>query len=88
MPFLSRKKGENECRKYFKINLHERILLDQTGIEPVTGDYLTEPKRSASSVKSLLAQFHGKIRIKSLLITCTFMQIFCLTHCSLETHKG
>ena len=26
LPFLNQQKGENDCRKYFMINLHERML--------------------------------------------------------------
>ena len=34
MPFMNQRKGENDHRKYFKINLHERMLL--AGSEPMT----------------------------------------------------
>ena len=34
MPFLNQRKGENDRRKYFMINLHERILPTSTGVEP------------------------------------------------------
>ena len=35
-PFLNQRKGENDRRKYFMINLHERILPTSAGVEPVT----------------------------------------------------
>ena len=31
LPFLNRQKGENDHRKYFMINLYERMLLDPAG---------------------------------------------------------
>ena len=31
MPFLNQQKGENDRRKYFIINLHERMLPDPPG---------------------------------------------------------
>ena len=34
LPFLQQRKGKNECRMYFMINLHERMLPDPAGIEP------------------------------------------------------
>ena len=34
LPFLNQRKGENDRRKYFMINLHERMLLTSVGIEP------------------------------------------------------
>ena len=36
MPFLNQRKGENDRRKYFKINLHERMLRTSAGVEPAT----------------------------------------------------
>ena len=36
LPFLNKRKGEDDCRKYFMIKLHERMLLVQAGIEPMT----------------------------------------------------
>ena len=36
MPFLNQRKGENDRRKYFMINLHERMLPISTGVEPAT----------------------------------------------------
>ena len=36
LPFLNQWKGENERRKYFLINLHERMLQVPAGIEPAT----------------------------------------------------
>ena len=36
LPFLNQQKGENDCRKYFIINLQDRILPDLVGIKPVT----------------------------------------------------
>ena len=33
---LESAEGENDCRKYFMINLHERMLPTSTGVEPVT----------------------------------------------------
>ena len=36
LPFLNQQKGENDSRKYFMINLHERILPTSAGVEPVT----------------------------------------------------
>ena len=35
-PILNQQKGENDCRKYFMINLHERMLPTSVGVEPVT----------------------------------------------------
>ena len=34
LPFLNPHKGENGCRKYFMISLHERMLLTQWGLNP------------------------------------------------------
>ena len=36
MPFLNQRKGENDCRKYFTINLHGRMLPTSAGVEPAT----------------------------------------------------
>ena len=36
LPFLNQLKGENDRRKYFTINLHERMLPTLAGVEPVT----------------------------------------------------
>ena len=36
LPFLNQRKGENDHRKYFTINLHERMLPTLEGVEPVT----------------------------------------------------
>ena len=36
MPFLNQRKGENDRRKYFMINLHERMLSTSAGVEPAT----------------------------------------------------
>ena len=34
--FLNQRKGENDRRKYFMINLHERMLPTLAGVEPTT----------------------------------------------------
>ena len=34
MPFLNQRKGENDHRKYFMINLHERMLPTSAGLNP------------------------------------------------------
>ena len=36
MPFLNQQKGENDRRKYFMINLQERMLPTLAGVEPTT----------------------------------------------------
>ena len=36
MPFLNQQKGKNDRRKYFMINLHERMLPTSAGFEPAT----------------------------------------------------
>ena len=36
MSFLNQLKGENDRRKYFMINLHERMLPTSAGVEPET----------------------------------------------------
>ena len=36
LPFLNQWKGENDRRKYFMINLHERMLPPSAGVEPAT----------------------------------------------------
>ena len=36
LPFLNQRKGENDHRKYFMINLHERMLPTSVGVEPET----------------------------------------------------
>ena len=36
LPFFNQRKGENDRRKYFMINLHERMLLTSAGVEPAT----------------------------------------------------
>ena len=35
-PFLNQQKGENDRRKYFMINFHERMLPTSAGVEPAT----------------------------------------------------
>ena len=45
LPFLNLRKGENDRRKYFMFNLHERMLPDPGGIEPATS---LSPVESAS----------------------------------------
>ena len=34
--FLNQQKGENDCRKYFTINLHERMIPTSAGVKPAT----------------------------------------------------
>ena len=36
LPFLNQQKEENDRRKYFMINLHERMLPTSVGVEPTT----------------------------------------------------
>ena len=36
LPFLNQRKGENDRRKYFTINLHERMLPTSAGVKPAT----------------------------------------------------
>ena len=36
LPFLNQRKGDNDRRKYFMINLHERMLPTSAGVEPAT----------------------------------------------------
>ena len=36
LPFLNQRKGENDRRKYFMINLHERMWPTSAGVEPAT----------------------------------------------------
>ena len=36
LPFLNQRKGENDRRKYFMLNLHERMLPTSAGVEPAT----------------------------------------------------
>ena len=36
LAFLNQRKGENDRRKYFMINLHERMLPTSAGVEPAT----------------------------------------------------
>ena len=36
LPFLNQRKGENDRRKYFMINLRERMLPTSAGVEPAT----------------------------------------------------
>ena len=36
LPFFNQQKGENDRRKYFMINLHERMLPTSAGVEPAT----------------------------------------------------
>ena len=36
LPILNQQKGDNDLKKYFMINLHERMLQDLLAIEPVT----------------------------------------------------
>ena len=58
LPFLNQWKGENNRRKYFMINPHERKLLTQLGLNPQPPDHQsnphpTEPPRSVYSLYSL-----------------------------------
>ena len=36
LPFLNQRKGENDRKKYFMINLYERMLPTSAGVEPAT----------------------------------------------------
>ena len=36
LPFLNQRKGDNDRRKHFMINLHERMLPTSVGVEPAT----------------------------------------------------
>ena len=52
LPFLNQQQGEKDCRKYFMINLHERMLLTWQGLNPQPPDHQsdthpTEPPRQA-----------------------------------------
>ena len=52
MPFLNKRKGENDCRKYFMINPHQRMLPTQQGSNAWPPDHqsdahLSEPPRLA-----------------------------------------
>ena len=53
LSFLNEQKDENDSRKYFMINLHERMLLTWQGLNPQAPDHQsdahpTEPSRQAS----------------------------------------
>ena len=53
LPFLNQGKGENDRRKYFMINHHERMLLTQQGSNPQRPNHQsdthpTKPPRPAS----------------------------------------
>ena len=50
LPFLNQRKGKNDHRKYFMINLHERMLPTSAGVEPATSWSPTVPPRSALSM--------------------------------------
>ena len=39
LPILNQPKGENDCRKYFKINLHKLMLPTQRGSNPQSPDH-------------------------------------------------
>ena len=39
LPFLNQRKGENDSRKYFMINLHERMLPTRCGSNPQPPDH-------------------------------------------------
>ena len=72
MPFLSQLKGENDRRKYFMINLQERMLLDPAGSNPGPPDHqsnmhLTEPLRPAvekhALSEAMMKEFISNIQV-------------------------
>ena len=61
LSFLNHRKGENDRRKYFTINLRERMLPDPAEIEPATSWSpvgATEPPRPAAAVAERLNSMH------------------------------
>ena len=61
LPFLNQRKGENDRRKYFMINLHERMLPTSAGVQPATS---WSPVGRASNCATRPAR-HGEVFIMS-----------------------
>ena len=75
LPFLNQREGENDRRKYFMINLHERMLPTLAGVELTTSCRMahpTEPPRPQFFVMSQL-YIHENLVIIQLL----FQKILC-----------
>ena len=80
LPFLNQQKGENDHRKYFMINLYERMLLTSAGVQPATSwspvgrsiqlshrgrqGYLLELAQWGNSYKYPKHMFYEEIRTK------------------------
>ena len=69
LPFLNQRKGENDCRIYFMINLHERMLPTSAKVEPTTswspvGRRIQLSHRDNQTSRSwiYLAQLHDRLR--------------------------
>ena len=61
MALLNQRKGENDPRKYFMINLHKRMLLTSAGVETVRPpglqlDGASEPPRPSFKSTGLSVQ--------------------------------
>ena len=58
LPFLNQQKGENDCRIYFMINLHKRVLPDPVGKEPTT--LISRPWSPVGHASDWRKQFSAK----------------------------
>ena len=66
LPVLNQRKGESDRRKYFMINLHERMLLNCCGMNPQPSDHQsdehpTEPLRPANFLSARVVPLCSKI---------------------------
>ena len=65
LPFLYQRKGENDRRQYFMINLHERMLPTSAGVEPATswspvGWHIQLRNGMGKSIFLWIAPIHGR----------------------------
>ena len=71
-PFLNQRKGEIDRRKYFMINLHERMLPTSAGVEPATswspvGRYIQLSHRGRQSKLEIAKIYMGR-NVRKLLL--------------------
>ena len=75
VPFLNHRKRENECRKYFMINLQEKNVARPVVVNPQPSDrqsdtYPTKPPRPGSHCLPLIQQFfRHMVKVPKILYT-------------------
>ena len=65
LPFLNQWKGENNCRKYFMINLHERMVPDPVGIQP-SNSWSPVGRASDWAIEAGTSKFQTKQHVQTL----------------------